>query len=422
MAYSTKKAPFVLWLTIPFAVVCSMLYVVVVLIMTDADADAINILTDDNPGITTTAKKGYRYTTYNNTEKVAPGERLHAICRKGAYVLVDKANGNRIAVEKENLDLDVTELPYYNSGFEYYVRGGKDGELFIGKHINDVVKEVGSYNYCNKQTGTYEFAHVTLVDGKNKYSCWTLITDRAGVIKEASFRYESWNLYGILPFYDSIVPMNIFSTRCSGILGDRAITWYELIVFFLLMATPIATFVPKKKEIGDTRLLPSVFVYVYGIYSFVIEYILIISFVEFSHRFWLITLPLAIVVAFFFSIVQISLILSNVAVYCDKCGAKNSLYTTREKLGETYAYEYVSRTKEGNRVKYKGYDLNSGEEIWEGSRRTRTTRCKVTRIKYLVETCCKNCGYYSSREVTEEIKGPEERVSVTREKTTLKEV
>ena len=96
-----------------------MLYVVVVLIMTDADA--INILTDDNPGITTTAKKEYRYTTYNNTEKVAPGERLHAICRKGAYVLVDKANGNRIAVEKENLDLDVTELPYYNSGFEYYV-------------------------------------------------------------------------------------------------------------------------------------------------------------------------------------------------------------------------------------------------------------------------------------------------------------
>ena len=66
--------------------------------------------------------------------------------------------------------------------------------------------------------------------------------------------------------------------------------------------------------------------------------------------------------------------------------------------------------------------MNSGEEIWEGSRRTRTTRRKVTRIKYLVETCCKNCGYYSSREVTEEIKGPEERVSVTREKTTFKEV
>lgn len=38
MAYSRKKAPFVLWFTIPFAIVCSLLYAVVVLFMTDADA------------------------------------------------------------------------------------------------------------------------------------------------------------------------------------------------------------------------------------------------------------------------------------------------------------------------------------------------------------------------------------------------
>lgn len=419
MAYSRKKAPFVLWFTIPFAIVCSLLYAVVVLFMTDADA--INLLTDDNPGIRTTAKKEY-INKYNNTEKVASGESLHAICRKGKYVLVDKANGNRVAVEKDNLDLDVTKLPKYNSGFEYYVRGNKNGELFIGKHINDVVKEVGSYNYCNKRTGTYEFEHVTLVDGKNKYSYWTLITDKAGIVKEASFHYERWNLYGILPFYDSIVSMNIFNTRCSGVLSDNKVTWYDLFVFFLLMATPIATYIPKKKKIGDTRVLPSAFVLVYGIYSFIVEYIFIISFVELSHSYWLITLPLAMVVAFSFSTVQISLILDNVAVYCDKCGAKNSLYTTRKKLGESSHYEYTSRSKDSNRVKYKGYNLNSGDEVWEGRRQTRTTKCKVTRVRYLEETRCKNCSYYASREVTEEIKGPDERVSVVREKTCFKEV
>ena len=43
-------------------------------------------------------------------------------------------------------------------------------------------------------------------------------------------------------------------------------------------------------------------------------------------------------------------------------------------------------------AKYKGYNLNSGDEVWEGRRQTRTTKCKVTRVRYLEETRCKNCG------------------------------
>lgn len=417
MAYSTKTASFTLWLSLPLAILCSLLYTAVILFATERDA--LNLVTEDHPGVDVTAKTEI---IYNETRKIAPGEHLHAICYKGAFVVVDLSNGDRITVEEDKLNGDLTDLPVFNSGFDYYIKGDKEGSTFIGRHIDDVINEVGSYLTCDKQAGRYFFDHVALVDGADKYLQLALIVNSNGVVTKATTYYDRWNIYGLLPFYESVVCMNIFNTRCSGIYRDEIGFLYGLLVFLFIMAAPAATYIYKKEEIGDTRALPSAFLSIYGLYSAVLEYILVISFVEFSHDWWLITLPLTLFVAFGFSIIRLVEMQNCIVVYCDKCGAKNSLYVTRKKLEERYHYEYTNYSSDDKKVSYKGYELNSGEEVWEGRRRQRTTRCKVTTVKYLEETRCKKCNYYSSREVTEEFRGPENTVSNTVEKTLWKEV
>lgn len=335
MAFQKKKAPPFYWLSIPFALLVSIVYTILLFYFIKPSSK--HFITDEYKGVEMLCPRGLKY----KEVRVSPGEKLRAVFASQFDVIADTENGDRIAIGDFNL-MSNLQLPDYNINFSHYVKKRREGGTFVGMHIDEIINEYGDYFLCDKKRGVYEFNHIVAVDDEDKYIGLVVTTDKQGIVSKEEFKDKSWNLYGLLPFYEDIITLNILNVRAFGLNYSDTNFLLSLFIVLLFFAIPATAYIPYKEELGDTRDLPTILVLILSTYTFIVEYIITVSFIELTHSWWLITLPFAILLSFFFWGVQIGNFIDKVSYYCEKCHSKNSHYYEWIVLDEKYHYEYVN--------------------------------------------------------------------------------
>ena len=254
-----------------------------------------------------------------------------------AYVLCEDLAGNRFAVDQSKVSPDVSalQLKALNPDYHHYVMDD-EAKDFIGMHISEVVKEWGDYTYSLKKTNNtkyYIFNHITLAGTIDREESPQLITDMTGVVIDKAVGNVSKNLFGILPFYDNILTINLLKGK---MFFDDLDKFYNhgkesflimLLIYFVyasiysLIAGIICFGLMHIKKIPNSAI-KVLFVSM----CVICGYILTISLMEHFHEIWiLVFFSMGIcLVCYYFSHRLIGL-----EKRCPKCNAINSVKTEK---------------------------------------------------------------------------------------------
>ena len=254
-----------------------------------------------------------------------------------AYILCEDLAGNRFAVHQSHVSPDVSalKLKALNPDYHHYVM---DDEIkdFIGKHISEVVKEWGDYTYSLKKTNNtkyYIFNHITLAGTIDREESPQLITDMTGVVIDKAVGNVSKNLFGILPFYDNILTINLlkgkmffddldmFDNHKKDGFFIMLLIYFIYALVYSLIAGIICFGLMHIKKIPN-KILEALLV----LMCVVCGYILTVSVMEHFHEIWiLVFFSMGIcVVCYYFSHRLIGL-----KKRCPKCNAINSVKTEK---------------------------------------------------------------------------------------------
>ena len=247
---------------------------------------------------------------YNQKVNFQKGEQVKILCHWFTHhkldfdVLVEDAAGNRMPLPLHNLNLhsDLDNIGHFNPHWHYYV--SEDPESWKGKTIEDVCQHWGEYTFSANDS-IYSWSHITYVTGIGRTHGVTLITDADGIVKD-TYNAQTSNLFGYLPFYSTILRMNIYQPRGSlmidstdfkkgrfldGTFWHDGILMYALyslaattVLAILIFALSLLRFISNGFFQGLSFIAGCAITYVFGI-----------TFLEFCHSYWLLLFPLYLV-------------------------------------------------------------------------------------------------------------------------------
>lgn len=359
------------------------------------------------------------------------GQTFEILARQGGqWILEDPATGvrfTRVVPEKR-------KTPYTISGntdalrklvsptFHSYVKADDVKNVFIGRNISDVVKEIGDYNEGNPAKGYYYFRYLTPVTGSVRHESGVVFTtDADGVITasdEADPESTSSNLFGKLPFYSDIVSWNLITHGVNSLVSQAEpkeekgwlslfLGWIwgfvwglcKIVIMFVIIG--LIFFLPATAIVAVTgpmvrvaKIKSSTIRWINCIAVIPLEYILFISFTDYFHTLWWIAGPIFLC----FAIGAVSAIEDMTSARrCTKCGAIDSHYTESKVLDVREKVRLEETVNEDRNLKYKGYSLKTMSDQWEQEVRYRTWRITTIETDTQYDTYCHNCDYHVTR-------------------------
>lgn len=367
------------------------------------------------------------------------GKQFDLLGRLGQqWILEDPSTGLRFTSLKS--DLGEPELSgneeilnrLVNTGFHSYVKADSFDNVFIGRNINDIVKEIGDYTEANPAEGYYYFKYVVPLVGKQRNeSGLVLTTDSEGKVTASTMKKldsSSSNNLAILPFYSTITSWNLLTHGVNDLYSIVkpekkkgffamifgwifSLIWGLCKLVILLVIIGLIFFLPATAVLAITgpmvrmKAFSSKTITLINL-AFVIplEYILFVSFADYFHSISLIAIPifLALIAGVVASILNMT-----VGRRCPNCGAVDSLYTESKKVDERVTTSQETYTSEGKKLKYKGISMKTLDHTWEQDVSHRTYFITVTETDYQDDTYCRCCDYHSTSIRTEKKKSRE---------------
>lgn len=321
-----------------------------------------------------------------------------------SLMLVNCEDGSRGIVQADILDKNYdSKGKVYNYNYRHFA--SETPEEIIGLSLDELTSRWGDYVFAVKRFDSpsmegdkYSFPNIMLLDDGAYLDGVTVYVDPTGKVLELEpLRERHRNLFGSLPFYDSILRLNLMEWVMPGPMVDSVGDapsrgfWKSLflclIYFAVLIALPFGIAylllyavdrIWDYKSENVTRILTFILVPL----LLICEYIVIISLLDYYSAAWWITSLLM----FGWAIGIPFLIIGGKRDYCPKC--KDTFWTEDKRI---------------TKVEYdKPLFKQVWDPVWNTPKPVLGRKEDPVKITYEVRKRCCNCGYVKTSTTTED--------------------
>jgi hypothetical protein len=373
---------------------------------------------------TTTAKCNALDYGKNVIFNVPAQEQLRLFCEISGGVLVEDTRGNRFIVDKDYIRYDdPIVLKKFNPDYEFYVKKS-EAALFHHMTMVDIIKKTGSYLCANIQTGKYEFPQIVVMEGKTRHYGLTLFINSDGSVQTVAYgERTSSNWFGSLPFYSTIVSLNMITAFSEpiletipepepsrGIIGWLLVALWNIVKFilflllyllfaFLVFAVALIIILPMRHFLYSIKSMSASLIglILYGT-GIVLSYIVILAQVDGTHSIWLISLPINVLAAF-----EILIAYAEEDIHkCPKCRKEDAIVSDSTLISRHKELVERENVKTGD-THYAGQRKN--KKIYNQDLHYWTTEQEIITEEYRVRQHCIYCNYTNEYTQTKKTKG-----------------